>query len=50
MAKLNKQKVDNKKEHRKYDKNEIFVKVMAGLLALLMLIATGATLMYCLLH
>ena len=41
---------DKKSKSKKYSANEIFVKVMAGLLALLMVIAAGATLMYCLLH
>lgn len=52
MAKINKSKgiKSEKSKSKKYSANEIFVKVMAGLLALLMLIAAGATLMYCLLH
>lgn len=50
MAKLNKVKKDKKNEHKRYDKNEIFVKVMAGLLAGLMLVAAGATLLFYLFH
>ena len=37
------------KEKRKYDKGQIFIKVMAGILALLMVIATGASFIYALL-
>lgn len=36
---------ENKKAHR-YDKGQIFVKVMAGVLALLMLVVTGASVIY----
>ena len=43
--KISKEKVNHK--HR-YDKGEIFVKIMAGILALLMVVATGATLIYAL--
>ena len=40
----------NKKEqkNRNYDKGQIFVKIMAGILALLMLAGTGITLVYAL--
>lgn len=31
---------------RKYDKGRIFIKIMAGLLALMMVVATGGTLIY----
>lgn len=40
-------KKGNKKEHR-YDKGQIFVKVMAGILALLMLVAALSTLIFAL--
>ena len=33
---------------RQYDKGEIFVKIMAGILALLMVAGTGITLVYAL--
>ena len=36
------------KEQRKYDKGQIFIKIMAGFLALLMVVATGGTLIYAL--
>lgn len=36
------------KEQKKYDKGQIFVKVMAGFLAILMLVATCGTLIYAL--
>lgn len=38
----------NKKEKRKYDKGQVFVKIMAGVLALLMIAGTGVTLVYAL--
>ena len=34
------------KEKRKYDKGQIFIKVMAGILALMMVLAASATLIY----
>ena len=43
-------KINNQKEKVKktknYDKGQIFVKVMAGILALLMVLATASTLIY----
>lgn len=43
-------KINNQKEKAKktknYDKGQIFVKVMAGILALLMVLATASTLIY----
>ena len=42
---MKKEKI-NQKHH--YDKGQIFVKIMAGILALLMVVATGATLIYAL--
>ena len=40
----------NKKEqkNKNYDKGQIFVKIMAGILALLMVAGTGITLVYAL--
>lgn len=37
------------KVHRSYDKGQIFVKVMAGILALMMVVAACATLIFALL-
>lgn len=38
-----------KKEHKtNYDKGQVFVKIMAGVLALLMVAGTGVTLVYAL--
>ena len=49
MKKTNKkEKVQEKKQHNKYDKGQIFVKVTAGLLAILMLGGTAITLVYAL--
>lgn len=42
-----KEKEKNVKKH-KYDKGEIFVKVMAGVLAVLMVVGTCASLVYAL--
>ena len=36
------------KKNKNYDKGQIFVKVMAGFLALLMIVATSSTLIYAL--
>ena len=46
--KKNVQKKEINKEQRKYDKGQIFVKVMAGILALLMVGGTCATLIFAL--
>lgn len=43
--KINSQKEKIKKT-KSYDKGQIFVKVMAGILALLMVLATSSTLIY----
>ena len=45
MKKEKKQQEKIKKE-KKYDKGQIFVKVMAGVLALLMILAAASTLIY----
>lgn len=42
---MKKEKIDKK---HKYDKGQIFVKVMAGILALLMVVATAGTLIFAL--
>lgn len=44
--KNNKEKNLKNKEQRKYDKGQIFVKVMAGMLALLMILSVAATLIF----
>lgn len=44
--KKNIQKKEVNKEQRKYDKGQIFVKVMAGILALLMIFAVCASTIY----
>lgn len=38
----------NKISKRQYNKGEIFVKIMAGILAFLMIVGTGITLIYAL--
>lgn len=43
MKKENKEKV---KKTKHYDKGRIFVKIMAGILAILMILATASTLIY----
>ena len=44
--KNNKEKNLKIKEQRKYDKGQIFVKVMSGILALLMILSVAATLIF----
>ena len=44
--KENKKEQKEIKKHRNYDKGQIFVKIMAGFLALLMVVATASTLIY----
>ena len=44
--KNNKEKKIKNKEQRKYDKGQIFVKVMAGILALLMVLSVAASLIF----
>lgn len=44
-----KNKKENKaknKERSRYDKGQVFIKIMAGFLAALMLIATGTSIIY----
>lgn len=45
---MNKKEKNVVKKHNKYDKGQIFVKVMAGILAILMVAGTVATLVYAL--
>ena len=41
-----KEKKIKNKEQRKYDKGQIFVKVMAGILAMLMVLSVAASLLF----
>lgn len=45
---MKKEKNENIKKHKNYDKGQIFVKVMAGILAILMMTGTIATLVFAL--
>lgn len=45
MRKEKQEKIKNK-EQKKFDKGQIFVKIMAGILALLMILSVSATLIY----
>lgn len=45
---MKKKEQKTKKQKIQYDKGQIFVKIMAGVLALLMLAGTGITLVYAL--
>ncbi len=44
--KKDKKQQEKTKKARKYDKGQIFVKVMAGILAILMVVATASSLIY----
>lgn len=46
---MKKNKEEKTKKRHNYDKGQMFVKIMAGFLALLMILATGGTLIYSLL-
>ena len=48
MKMKNSKKEEKIKKHKNQDKGQIFVKVMAGILALLMLAGTGFSLIYAL--
>ena len=48
MRKNKAQKKNIDKKHKNYDKGQVFVKVTAGFLALLMVIATAASLIFAL--
>lgn len=39
------EKIKNK-EQRRFDKGQVFVKIMAGILALMMILSVSATLIY----
>ena len=45
---MKKKEQKNKTTKRQYDKGQVFVKIMAGILALLMVAGTGITLVYAL--
>ena len=47
--KNNKEKKIKNKEQRKYDKGQVFVKIMAGILALLMILSVAGSLVFYLL-
>ena len=47
--KKDKEKKVKKKEQRKYDKGQVFVKIMAGILALLMILSVAGSLVFYLL-
>lgn len=49
MKKENKKEIVNKNKHKNYDKGQIFVKVMAAILAILMVGAACSSLVYALL-
>ena len=44
--KNNKEKKIITKQQKQFDKGQVFIKIMAGILALLMILATSATLIY----
>ena len=44
--KNNKEKKITTKQQKQFDKGQVFIKIMAGILALLMILATSATLIY----
>lgn len=46
--KKEKKQQEKVKKTRSYDKGQIFVKVMAGILAILMIVATASSLIYAL--
>lgn len=48
MKKMKKNKQEKVVKKHKYDKGQIFVKVMAGILALLMVVGFAASLIYAL--
>lgn len=41
-----KEKKIKTKQQKQFDKGQVFIKIMAGILALLMILATSATLIY----
>lgn len=44
--KNNKEKKIKTKQQKQFDKGQVFIKIMAGILVLLMILATSATLIY----
>ena len=44
--KNNKEKKIKTKQQKQFDKGQVFIKIIAGILALLMILATSATLIY----
>jgi hypothetical protein len=44
--KKNKEKKIKNKEKRQFDRGQIFIKIMAGILAIMMVFAVAATLLY----
>ena len=44
--KNNKEKKIKTKQQKQFDKGQVFIKIMAGILALLMILATSATFIY----
>lgn len=44
--KKNKEKNIKNKEQRKFDKGQVFVKIMAGILAVMMIMSVAGTLIY----
>ncbi len=46
---MNKQNKEEKKKRKEFNKGRVFVKVMAGIIAFLMIAATAMTLIYALL-
>ena len=42
---MKKEKIKNK-EQKRFDKGQVFVKIMAGVLALMMILSVSATLIY----
>lgn len=42
---MKKEKIKNK-EQKRFDKGQVFVKIMAGILALMMILSVSATLIY----
>ena len=44
--KNNKENKIKTKQQKQFDKGQVFIKIMAGILALLMILATSATLIY----
>ena len=45
MKKAKENKIKNK-EQRKFDKGQVFIKIMAGILALMMIMSVAGTLIY----